>query len=192
MVGPWSLARIAPFLFDGVMTTTACERATLADGTVVELRPMHADDEERLLRFHSTLSVETTYLRFFSPHPTLRPEEVHRFTHVDHTSREAFVATVDGEIVGVGRFDRLRDPSQAEVAFVVGDAWQGRGIGRMLFERLASRAPELGVTTFVAETMWSNRPMIGLFHHVGRPVTTRAEDGVIHVEIALAPVDQRS
>ena len=169
------------------MTTTAADRRTLADGTVVDLRPMAPDDEERLLRFHSTLSVETTYLRYFSPHPTLRPEEVHRFTHVDHRNREAFVATVDGEIIGVGRFDRLEDPSRAEVAFVVSDAFHGRGIGRMLFEQLAVRAAEVGVTTFVAETLWSNRPMIGLFHNVGRRVTSRPDDGVIHFDIALEP-----
>lgn len=169
------------------MTTTTCDRAALGDGTVVEIRPMQADDEDRLVRFHATLSIETTYLRYFSPHPTLRPEEVHRFTHVDHTDREAFVATVDDEIIGVGRFDRLRDRSRAEAAFVVADAWHHRGIGRLLFERLATRAHEVGVSTFTAETLWSNRPMIGLFHNIGLPCTTHADDGVIHVEIALEP-----
>jgi RimJ/RimL family protein N-acetyltransferase len=168
------------------MTATTCDPSTLADETV-ELRPMQADDEERLVGFHATLSRETTYLRYFTQHPTLRPEEVHRFTHVDHSEREAFVATVAGEITGVGRFDRLDDRTSAEVAFVVSDAWQGRGIGRMLFDRLAARATELGIATLVAETLWSNKRMIGLFHSVGRAVTTHAEGGVVHFDITLEP-----
>jgi GNAT superfamily N-acetyltransferase len=86
----------------------------------------------------------------------------------------------------VGRFDRLADRSVAEVAFAVADDWQGKGIGRSLFEWLADRAGQLGVTRFRAETQWENAPMLGLFRHVGRPMTTRAEGSVVHVELDLS------
>jgi GNAT superfamily N-acetyltransferase len=149
------------------------------------LRPMAPADADDLVRFHEGLSIDTTYLRFFSPHPHLSATEVDRFTHVDHLEREAVVATSAGDIIGVGRFDRLADRSVAEVAFAVADGWHRQGVGRALFEHLADRAGELGVSQFHAETLWENRAMLGLFHHVGRPVTTRPDGGVVHVEIDL-------
>ena len=75
----------------------------LSDGTVVDVRPIDPSDADGLLRFHSRLSPETTYYRFFSPHPTLSPQEVERFTTVDHTRRDALVALVEGEIIAVAR-----------------------------------------------------------------------------------------
>ena len=87
-------------------------QVVLRDGTIVGVDGMRGTDGPRLLRFHHTLSSDTTYLRFFSPHPELSAKEVDRFTHVDHVGREAIVVTVDGEIVAVGRSDRLADPTR--------------------------------------------------------------------------------
>src|SRR5688500_17233204 len=88
------------------------------------LRPMQDDDEERLVRFHEHLDEHSQYLRFFTPHPHLSAEEVERFTHVDHDDREALVAVLDDEIIGVGRYDRLGSGSpRAEIAFIVAKAW---------------------------------------------------------------------
>jgi RimJ/RimL family protein N-acetyltransferase len=158
-----------------------------ASGTDVQLHRMSARDARRLRRFHRRLSTETTYFRFFSVHPQLSPDEIQRFTHVDHRDREALVATVDGEIVGIARFDRLDDPADAEVAFVVADAWQGHGIGTLLFEQLAVRARELGVRRFVADTLPHNHRMLAVFHHVGLPVRSAFRDGVVHLTIDLTP-----
>jgi len=162
----------------------------LRDGTTVELVPMSPEDAGRLVRFHHTLSADTTYLRFFSVHPELNDRELYRFTHVDHRDREAFVAVVDGEIVAVARFDRLGDGSDAEVAFVVADSWQSRGLGRVMFDQLADRARQLGVRRFAAETLFHNRPMLAVFKHSGLPVTEKVDDGVVHVTIDLGPNDQ--
>ena len=157
----------------------------LRDGTPVELRPMLVSDGPRLVRFHSTLSGDTTYLRFFSFHPELSATEVHHFTHVDHHDREAAVAVVAGEIVAVARFDRVGDGSSAEVAFVVSDAWQGRGLGGLLFARLAERARHLGIERFMAQTLAHSHRMLRVFARCGHPVVTRARDGVVDVEIDL-------
>ena len=153
----------------------------------VEFVVMRPEDAERLLRFHDTLSSETTYLRYFSFHPELRPQELYRFTHVDHRDREAVVAVVAGEIVGVARFDRLETPADAEVAFVVADSWQGRGLGTLLFERLAQRARHLGIERFIAQTLAHNARMLAVFHHVGLPVTQRRDAEIIHLVIDLEP-----
>lgn len=156
----------------------------LRDGTEIGLHQMHADDAAGLLRFHGTLSPETTYLRFFTPHPELSDDELHRFTHVDHRDREAIVATAADQIIGIARYDRL-DDGGAEVAFVVADAWQGRGLGTALFHRLAERARQVGIERFVAETLPHNRSMLTVFHRSGLPVKSTFEDGVVHLVIEL-------
>lgn len=172
------------------VTPPAPQTALLRDGTVVGIVAMSPGDAERLVRFHDTLSSETTYRRFFSFHPELSPAELYRFTHVDHREREAVVAVVDGEIVAVARFDRLENPSDAEVAFVVADDWQGRGLGTLLFEHLTRRARDLGVARFVAETLVHNHPMLALFHHAGLPVREHVEAGVAHLTIDLGAASE--
>jgi RimJ/RimL family protein N-acetyltransferase len=164
---------------------------TLRDGTAVAVRPMHRVDDDRLLRFHRTLSADTTYLRYFSPHPQLSTDEVRRFTHVDHRDREAIVAIVDDEIVGVARFDRLEHGVDAEAAFVVADTWQGRGLGTALFRCLAERAVTLGVDRFTAETLPRNRRMLAVFTHAGLPHSTSLSSGVVDVVIDLTPMRAR-
>ena len=171
---------------DGSPTTPApATTATLRDGTVVDIVAMRPSDAARLVRFHHTLSRATTYMRFFSFHPELSTDELYRFTHVDHRDREAVVAVAEGEIVGVARFDRVDDSTDAEVAFVVADSWQGRGLGTRLFEHLTRRARDVGIDRFVADTLAHNRPMLAVFHHAGLPVTDHLEAGVAHVVIDL-------
>ncbi|MET0902569.1 MAG: GNAT family N-acetyltransferase [Acidimicrobiales bacterium] len=165
--------------------TTLTSHVQLRDGSRLEIRPMEADDGDRLVRFHHRLSDKTTYLRFFMIHPELHPDELERFTHVDHQSREAIVAVLDDEIAAVARFDRLDDGSEAEVAFVVADEFQGRGLGTALFQQLAERARSLGVGRFVAETLPHNHRMLSVFTHAGLPVSTRFEDGVVKVRLDL-------
>jgi GNAT superfamily N-acetyltransferase len=163
----------------------APEGAALRDGSVVTLVPMGPADAERLVRFHSGLSPETVYRRFFSFHPELSADELYRFTHVDHRDREAIVASDGTEIVAVARFDREEDRTVAEVAFVVADPWQGRGLGSLLFGRLADRARKVGVTRFVADTLPENSRMLAVFHHAGVPCRSSHSDGVVHLELLL-------
>jgi GNAT superfamily N-acetyltransferase len=163
----------------------APEQATLRDGSVVTLVPMTPADAERLVRFHSGLSPETVYRRFFSFHPELSPDELYRFTHVDHRDREAIVASDGTEIVAVARFDRSPDPAVAEVAFVVADPWQGRGLGSVLFRRLAERARAVGVRQFAADTLAENGRMLAVLHHAGVPCTSSHAEGVVHLTLDL-------
>ena len=156
------------------------ESIVLHDGSTVDLRPIEPSDEHRLARFHHGLSRDTVRRRFFYVHPELTDAELRRFTHVDHLNREAIVAVADGEIIAVRpRFDRIDESTAAEVAFVVADSWQGRGLGTALLSRLAARARHLGVTRLVAETLADNRQMLAVFHHAGLPTTERVDDRVV-------------
>ena len=128
----------------------------LKDGTVAHLRPIGPDDADGIRAFHSKQSPESIYLRFFAPVREISERDLHRFTHVDHHDRVALVATLDHDIIGIGRFDRI-DTTSAEVAFNISDHYQGKGIGSVLLEHLAAIAREVGVTRFTAEVLPQNR-----------------------------------
>ncbi|MDX6231291.1 MAG: hypothetical protein QOH68_242 [Nocardioidaceae bacterium] len=157
----------------------------LIDGTTVQIRPMSPTDRDALLRFHATLTDETTRLRFFNLHPHLTPDEVERFTHVDHHDREALVALDGDDIIAVGRYDRLPCTDDAEVAFVVADGLQGHGIGTHLLDQLVQRARAEGVTRFEADTLCENHKMRAVFRGSGLLTTSAIEAGVVHVVLEL-------
>lgn len=171
--------------------TLVCERAVIDPddhrSSELSIEPMSPAMADRLDRFHERLSPGTVRRRFFSAHPHLTPDELRRFTDVDHLDREALVAIdADGELAGVARFDRLAPhATTAEVAFVVADDWQHHGLGSRLFALLADRARSLGVERFVAETLIENRAMRAVFWHCGHPVAEKFEGGVASVTIDL-------
>ncbi|MEN9693181.1 MAG: hypothetical protein RLZZ330_825 [Actinomycetota bacterium] len=157
---------------------------TLRDGRKVIVRPISRKDADRLVEFHESLSDRTVYQRFFAAHPHLTEKEVERFTHVDHQLREAYVATIDDQIIAVGRLDTIDDKS-AEVAFVIRDDYQKQGLGSALFSLLAETARVQGIRTFVAEVLPQNRAMIRLFEVFGESIKKETEDGVTHIEVSL-------
>jgi acyl-CoA synthetase (NDP forming)/GNAT superfamily N-acetyltransferase len=162
--------------------------ALLRDGTPVRLRPIRPEDEEALVAFHGRLSPHTIYRRFFSPRPVLPPKDVHRFTNVDYRDRMALIALIHGEMAGVARYDRQPTPAgdEAEVAFVIEDRHQGRGLGSLLLEHLAAAARERGYRYFVAETLAENRSMLGVFRDAGFVAERRFEDGLVHLRFPIA------
>ncbi|HEX2850418.1 MAG TPA: GNAT family N-acetyltransferase [Acidimicrobiales bacterium] len=162
----------------------------LSDGSTVHIRPIRPDDGDRLVRFHSRLSPDTQYLRFFSPHPVLLPREIDRFTHVDYWNRFAIVAVRNDEFVGVARYDRQPDSDEGEVAFVIEDAQQGKGLGMLLLEHLAAAARRRNITRFVAETLPMNSRMLQVFRQAGFTATTKFDDGVVHVEFPISPTEE--
>jgi RimJ/RimL family protein N-acetyltransferase len=152
--------------------------AVLADGTVVGVRLISADDEAALAAFHDKLSAESVYRRFFGIHRHLSPTEVQHFCRVDNVDRLALVGVTDGEIVGVARMERIQPATTAEVAFVIADEIQHRGLGRIMAQRLAVVASALGITEFVADTLVDNRAMLHLLTAAGFAVTMSVDEGV--------------
>ena len=161
--------------------------AVLSDGRTIHVRPITPDDADRLVAFHGRLSPETIHLRFFSPHPRLSEQEVHRFTTVDGKDRAALVATVSDEIVAVVRYDRYPGTDDAEVAFVVDDVHQGRGIATLLLEHLAAVARHNGIVRFVAETLAQNRRMLAVFQAAGFATHASLDHEVVHVTFPIQP-----
>ena len=166
----------------------------LRDGRTAHLRPITPDDAEALVEFYGKVSDQSKYYRFFAPMPTLSERDVERFTQVDHRQRVAFVLTVaqqlEDRILAVGRYDVIdEDTSRAEVAFLVQDEHQGRGMGQVLLEHLAQAGRERGVKRFAAEVLPENRRMIQVFRDQGYHVAGGWDEGVMHLEFDIDPTD---
>jgi GNAT superfamily N-acetyltransferase len=166
------------------------EEVRLEDGGTVIVRPIRRTDAEGILGLHARMSERTRYLRFFSAYPRIPDRDLQRFVTVDHRDREALVAVHLGDLIAVARYDRLPGSTDAEVAFVVDDAHQRRGLAPILLRRLADRAREAGIETFTAEVLPANRPMMSVFGRSGFRVSHRYADGVIHVSFPIAPGPQ--
>lgn len=162
----------------------------LRDGGTAHLRPIHPADADAVQAFHVGQSQASIYMRFFSFKARLSSKELKRFTEVDYTNRVAFVITSGSEIIGIGRYDRLDDPAEAEVAFNIADAHQGRGIGSILLEHLAAAAHENGILRFTAEVLPDNRKMLMVFADAGYDVKRHFDDGVISLEFNVDPTEK--
>jgi acetyl coenzyme A synthetase (ADP forming)-like protein len=160
----------------------------LADGRVGHVRPILASDVAGLRDLGSKLSAESIYLRFFSPRRQISDAELQHFANVDYDRRLALIALVDGELVAVARYDREEGAKIAEVAFTVRDDQQGRGLGMVLLEHLASAARDRGITRFEADTLAVNEAMLRVFRRAGFEEKTAFGAGVVHVTLDLDPV----
>jgi acyl-CoA synthetase (NDP forming)/RimJ/RimL family protein N-acetyltransferase len=173
-----------------------------SDGGIVHLRPILPSDADALVRFHESLSERTRYLRFFGPYPRISPRDLERFTNVDHHSRVAFICLLGDEIIAVGRYEGLpgdggpggtsgtEGSDSAEVAFVVRDSHQGRGLGSILLEHLAAAARENGLRRFVAEVLIENHQMVRVFRDAGYQVSRKFDEGTLHLEFDIDPTER--
>ncbi|MDW8806839.1 GNAT family N-acetyltransferase [Streptomyces scabiei] len=170
----------------------------LRDGGTARIRPITVDDAERLVSFYEQVSDESKYYRFFAPYPRLSAKDVHRFTHHDFVDRVGLAATVGGEFIATVRYDRIgadgmpasAPADEAEVAFLVQDAHQGRGVASALLEHIAAVARERGIRRFAAEVLPANSKMIKVFTDAGYQQRRSFEDGVVRLEFGLEPTDR--
>ena len=134
----------------------------LADGGVVHVRPSGPADEDAIRTMHGRLSAKTLYLRYFSPVSMVSDRTIAIFTDVDHDSRAGLVAMLGGEMIAAGTYHRypVGDTDAAEVALLVEDSQQGRGVGSILLEHLAAAAQERGIRRFTAEVLGQNTTML--------------------------------
>ena len=160
----------------------------LRDGRTAHIRPIRPEDAELLVTFYGRVSDRSKYYRFFSPMPQLSERDVAHFTRVDHVGRVAFVVTLQDQIIAVGRYDVIK-PAQAEVAFLVEDQHQGRGIAQLLLEHLAQAGRERGVERFVAEVLPDNDAMIQTFREAGYRLVSEYDEGVLQLEFSIDPTE---
>ncbi len=160
----------------------------LADGTLVDVREVRAEDAPALKRLVGRLSERSVRLRYFGPMKELSDAQARRFAEVDGVDRYALVALDpedEGEIVAVVRYEREGDSDAAEYAALVEDRMQGQGLGLSLTRSLIEAARENGIGHLTAYVLPENKAMLGLLRALGLPERIRREEGVNLVEIDL-------
>ena len=152
---------------------------------------LEAGDAEPLRRFFYRLSPETVYRRFLSP--IARPEQAHpeRLLDLDHHDREAILAAVEGEIVGIARYFRVEGSDSAEIAVVVADEYQHHGLGTRLLARLAEAARRNGIREFAVTVQADNRASIGLVRHFDPEVRFHLAGAVYEATLPLTQEELR-
>ena len=159
-------------------------RATylLEDGTEIDFRSIKPTDEPHMRDLVYNLSQETIYYRFMSRQQRFTPRQIQDFVYIDHRRDVAVVGTVPeahGEqIIAVGTYYLNEKTNMAEVAFVVRDGWQNKGMGTFLFQHLIKIAKRNGIAGFTAEVLRENERMQKVFNHSGLKVKSQLEEGV--------------
>jgi acetyltransferase len=141
----------------------------LRDGSMLVLRPMRPEDAALERQFFEGLSERSRYQRFLNQMAQLPPQMLARFTQLDYDRELALVALAPGggAFIGVGRYAPNADGDTAEFALTVADAWQGRGVGRALLERLCDCARAAGYRSLVGHILHANREMLELSGRLG-------------------------
>jgi len=158
----------------------------LSDGSTLQLRPLEPEDGPLLVSLFYRLSAESVYKRFLSPIPDPYRPGMRRLLQIDHHDREALAAISAGEVVGVVRYARdAQDPGVADIAIVVEDGWQHRGLGGLLLRRLAAVARRRGIGAFHATMLGDNRPAKRLLRGLSAAARFRWSTGELEAEVPL-------
>ena len=168
------------------------ERVRLEDGTPVRLRLVHRGDRDKLAAGFAALSARSRYLRFLSDHSTLSENELTFLTEVDQVDHFCIGAALlddddhEGEGIGVARFVRdPKRPESAEAAITVVDAWQRKGLGKLLLVRLVEAARERGVVSFRTTLLASNEPVRKLLRGLDPEVEIVGQGETVTCELAV-------
>ncbi|OCC14578.1 putative Acetyl-CoA synthetase (ADP-forming) alpha and beta chains [Dissulfuribacter thermophilus] len=145
--------------------------AKMKDGTPFLIRPIKPEDEPKMYELFETFSPETILMRFFQPISEIPHEQMVRYCQIDYDREIALVATVnEGEkerFIGVGRLTILPDRESSEFAVVVGDPWQGKGVGKILMKRCLEIARSQGVRMVYMDILRDNFKMRSLAESFG-------------------------
>ncbi len=162
---------------------------TTKDGTKVTIRPIRPEDEPAMVRFHETLSERSVYLRYFhlmNLEQRTQHERLTRICFIDYDREMALVAqSADHEILGVGRLTKIQGSDEAEVAVLISDKWQGRGLGKELLARLLVVGADEKLTRLTADILPDNRDVMRVCEKLGFALKHSLDDEVVHAEFRL-------
>jgi GNAT superfamily N-acetyltransferase len=166
----------------------------LPDGTTVLVRPLVPADRDELVARYGELSSQSRRLRFVSAPNQLSERLLDHLMDVDYVDRHALVATLVDEpgapSVGIARYLRNRDdPTMADAAVTVLDAYQGRGIGTLLLTSLVEAAIGNGIEVFTADVLWDNDDLLDALRSVGARIEA-GEPGLASVRVDLPPAPE--
>ncbi len=154
----------------------------------VVMRPIRPTDEDKLSAFFYRLDETTIYKRYLHVVKDFKGMDTEQIVNIDYKSDMSLVLVVhekgaEPEIHGVAQYFKDKETGYAEVAFMLADAWQGRGFGRQLMGRLLYFAEKNGVKGFTASLLETNHAMLALFHKTGGEVSATLSDGIYNVRL---------
>lgn len=161
---------------------------TMKDGNGVNIRPIRPEDEPAMVRFHETLSERTVYLRYFhllNLEQRIQHDRLTRICFIDYDREMALVAEHNGEILGVGRMMKVHGTNEAEVAVLISDKWQGRGLGKELLARLLIVGKDEKLTKLTADILPDNRDVMRICEKLGFTLKHSLDDEVVKAEFTL-------
>lgn len=165
----------------------------LRDGARLRLRPIRAEDAPRLVEYYTHLSAHSAYQRFFTVMRRLPPDWARLLATVDYRRRLALVAETgpreNPELIAVARYEPTDREDIAEVAFVVQDAWQGRGLGAILLRELLDAAAARGIERFRAFVLADNPRMLDLLRRFTEIEEHKLDAGVVELVFRRRPPD---
>jgi GNAT superfamily N-acetyltransferase len=153
-------------------------------GTPISIRVATPPDVDGLRGMFSRSSSETIHRRFHTPFPQVPEWMLNLMLDADRTDKEFLVAVADGKVVGHAMYAMLGG-GEAEMAIVVEDGWQSKGVGKALLRELAADAGRRGVETFVGSVLPDNRPMLGLIGTMFAGSRRAFDDGALLVQMPL-------
>ena len=163
---------------------------TTKAGFEVLFRPVRISDEPLLKDFFYSLSDKSLYRRFMSPRKDMPHKQLQDYVVIDYTQETVILAVLKSDekevIVGLGQYSLIGTTHYADVAFVVRDAYQNRGIGSELLAYLTYLAKRQGLLGFTAEVLMENVVMLHLFDRMGFAVEKRAEGGVYELRMSFS------
>ncbi len=164
----------------------------LRDGEKIFIRAIRPDDKELILKGVRELDDNSLYLRFFQKKSEITEQELKYFTEIDFINHVALVAVTvcdnEPEIIGGGRYVAFENPAgvrSAEIAFMIHDRYQGKGIATKIMKHLLEIARDNGIAQFEAEVLQENSKMLAVFARAGLPMTKERDGGSLHVTITL-------
>lgn len=144
------------------MVATAESDVTLKDGSIAHIRPIRPEDDHVLIEGFHRLSPESVYQRFFMAVSELSPGMARYLAHANYRDRFALLAEVNSELAAVARYERTSDAGTVELGLVVLDAFQNRGLGRIMLRQIVEAAEANGIHRFRADVLAENRRMLRL------------------------------
>lgn len=169
----------------GVYPVELEKRVTLKDGSELLLRPIKPTDERLEQELLYSLSDQSIYLRFFSLMSAFPHERVQYYTTVDYDEHMAIVVIAESngeeQMIGVGRYIKEKDSDLAELALLVRDDWQGKGVGTLMHDYLEQIARPHNISGFKGEVLEQNKRALHLFTRLGRKAKTEYDQGVYTV-----------
>ncbi|NVM55680.1 MAG: GNAT family N-acetyltransferase [Candidatus Helarchaeota archaeon] len=152
------------------------------DGIEVLYRPIRPDDDDKILEFYYSLSRETIYFRFFSGRKNVPISRIRRYTHIDYEKNFAMVVEYQDTIIGIGHYIITENLETAEMAVVMDDNWQQKGIGTHFLRYLISIAKERGIKHLTATVLLENYKILKTIEKLGFKFSKKLEEGDLLVE----------